>query len=187
MDVQVASLANQSLNWLAGGVNPERLGSDHPNVVPAGAYATKTGYVVIVAGSALQFERLLRTVNRLEWQGDPRFSTNDARVQYRAELRSALESVLITQPAAYWLEAFRRAGVPCGLVRDVAEVFADADVSERLVRYVEHPRLGKLPQVLSPIRIDGEPLAIELPPPDLGADTSSVRDALAGGERAGGF
>jgi crotonobetainyl-CoA:carnitine CoA-transferase CaiB-like acyl-CoA transferase len=177
MDVQVASLANQGLNWLAGGLNPERMGSDHPNVTPYGAYATEDGYIVVAVGTDAQFKDLGHAIGRPELGEDPRFATNTARIERRAELRSALESVLVTRPGAKWIEVLRAAGVPCAPVRDVAEVFTDPDVAGRLVRFVQHPRLGEVPQVLSPIRLDGESLPIVLPPPDLGADTAAVRGA----------
>jgi glutaryl-CoA transferase len=179
LDVQIAGLVNQSMNWLAAGVNPGRMGSDHPNVAPYGAYATKTGYIVVAVGTDPQFARLARSVARPEWCTDPRFATNVERVARRDEMRSTLEMVLSDKSAAEWIAILREAGVPCAEVRDVAQVFADGDVTQRLVRTVSHPRLGDLPQVLSPIRLDGHPPEIRLAPPDLGEHTEEVLATLA--------
>jgi crotonobetainyl-CoA:carnitine CoA-transferase CaiB-like acyl-CoA transferase len=174
MDAQVASLGNQALNWLAAGLNPGRLGSDHPNVVPYGAFLTGSDYIVVAVGNDAQFGRLAAAVDRTEWAADARFSTNGARVANREALRVALEAILCTRPADAWLEALRAAGVPCGPVRDVAAVFADPEVRERMVRSIPHPRLGSVPQVLSPFRFDGAPAAALRHPPELGEHTDEV-------------
>jgi crotonobetainyl-CoA:carnitine CoA-transferase CaiB-like acyl-CoA transferase len=174
MDAQVATLANQAMNWLAAGVNPGRLGSDHPNVAPYGAYATATDYVVVAVGNDRQFAQLAGAVGRPAWSHDERFATNSARVAHRALLREELQEVLRGRPAEEWLAVLRESGVPCAPVRDVAGVFADPEVRERVVRSVEHPVLGRVPQVLSPFRFDGVPTAITQPPPGLGDHTAEV-------------
>ncbi len=174
MDAQVAGLGNQAMNWLAAGVNPARLGSDHPNVAPYGAYETDGGYIVVAIGNDAQFGRLAEAVDRPDWNSDPRFATNGARVANRAELRAALEAILRARPADEWLERLRAARVPCGPVRDVAGVFSDPEVRERMVRSVPHPRLGSVPQVLSPFRFDGAATDDLRHPPGLGEHTDDV-------------
>jgi crotonobetainyl-CoA:carnitine CoA-transferase CaiB-like acyl-CoA transferase len=174
MDVQVAGLGNQALNWLAAGVNPTRLGSDHPNVAPYGAYGTGTGYIVVAVGNDAQFGRLATAVGRPEWKDEPRFATNGARVANRNALRAELELILREGSGESWLAELRAAGVPCGPVRDVAGVFSDPEVRGRSVRSVPHPRLGAVPQVLSPLRFDGAPADALRHPPELGEHTDEI-------------
>jgi crotonobetainyl-CoA:carnitine CoA-transferase CaiB-like acyl-CoA transferase len=95
-------------------------------------------------------------------------------VANRAELRAALEAILRARPADEWLERLRAARVPCGPVRDVAGVFSDPEVRERMVRSVPHPRLGSVPQVLSPFRFDGAATDDLRHPPGLGEHTDDV-------------
>jgi crotonobetainyl-CoA:carnitine CoA-transferase CaiB-like acyl-CoA transferase len=175
LDAQVAFLANQSMNWLAGGLNPERLGSDHPNVAPYGAFETGTGYIVVAVGNDKHFRQLCGVIGRPTWADDPRFATNGARVQHRDLLRAELTDVLKASSSSYWLDLFTAAGVACGPVRSIAEVFADPFVTDRMVRIVPDPVVGEVPQVLSPFRFDGKAVPIDLPPPALGSHDDEIR------------
>jgi crotonobetainyl-CoA:carnitine CoA-transferase CaiB-like acyl-CoA transferase len=174
IDAQLAGLANQALNWLAAGLNPSRLGSDHPNVAPYGAYETRTGHMVVAVGSDRQFGELARVLGHPEWAEDVRFASNGARVAHRDILRVELQGVLGERPTDVWVAELGAAGVPCGPVRDVAAVFTDPEVRERAVRMVAESALGPVPQVLSPFRFDGEPAPITQPPPALGEHTAEV-------------
>ncbi len=181
MDAQVASLANQSMNWLAGGMDPQPLGSDHLNVAPYGGFETADGYIVIAVGSDMHFRRLCAAIGRPGWAEEPRFATNALRVEHRDLLRARLTTVLKTRASSHWLEVIESAGVACGPVRRVSEVFADPLVTERMVRMVPDPVLGEVPQVLSPFRFDGQPPAIDLPPPALGSHDDQIRSHFQAG------
>jgi crotonobetainyl-CoA:carnitine CoA-transferase CaiB-like acyl-CoA transferase len=174
IDTQLASLANQALNWLAAGFNPPRLGSDHPNVAPYGAYETGTGHVVVAVGNDRQFAALAEVLGRPDWTHDERFASNGARVANRDVLRTELQDVLRDRSADDWLADLRARRVPCGPVRDIAAVFDDPEVRERSVRIVADSALGPVPQVLSPFRFDGQPTPITQPPPGLGEHTAGV-------------
>jgi crotonobetainyl-CoA:carnitine CoA-transferase CaiB-like acyl-CoA transferase len=186
IDAQLASLANQALNWLAAGFNPPRLGSDHPNVAPYGAYETETDHIVVAVGNDRQFAELADALGRGDWAHDDRFASNGARVAHRDLLRSELQEVLRSRPADAWLADLRARSVPCGPVRDVAAVFSDPEVRERAVRTIADSALGPVPQVLSPFRFDGEPAPITQAPPALGEHTAEVLthlDMTEGGSR----
>lgn len=177
LDAQVASLLNQSMNWLGGGVDPTRLGSAHPNLVPYQAFATATGHIVVAVGSDEQFRQLCDAVAAPEIGTDDRFATNRARVANREELVAALADLLATKPSDELLDALRLRGVPAGPVRSVAEVFDDPFVADRVLRRTDHEQWGAIPQVASPFRIDGATAPVDLPPPTLGAHDDEVRAA----------
>lgn len=157
LDSVIALLSNQAMSWLAGGVAPGRMGNDHPQVAPYGLYTTGDGDVVIAAGTDGQFAALVTELGDEGLAGDPRFASNAGRVQHRNELRMALEALLRPHGAMEWQTRLDRAGVPCGMVRSVAEVFEE--VGARLVRSV-----GGVPQVMSPFLLDNEYLPPYLSP-----------------------
>jgi crotonobetainyl-CoA:carnitine CoA-transferase CaiB-like acyl-CoA transferase len=174
IDTQIASLANQALNWLAAGVNPVRLGSDHPNVAPYGAFVTATGDIVIAVGNDRQFASLAEVLEHPEWVDDPRFARNSSRVNNRALLRAELEAILRIRSSTDWLAEMRSREIPCGPVRNVAEVFEDQELYERTVVIVQDATGQTIPQVRSPFRFDGRPSANMTAPPNLGQDTVTV-------------
>jgi glutaryl-CoA transferase len=174
LDTQIAGLANQALNWLAAGYNPPRLGSDHPNVAPYGAFATGTRHIVVAVGNDRQFAQLADALGCGHWLDDARFSSNGDRVANREALRAELEECLRQDSAEGWLARMRERRVPCAPVLDVAEVFEDTDVRERTVTTVESSTYGVVPQVQSPIRIDGEATPNMYAPPGLGEHTADV-------------
>lgn len=180
LDVQVAGLANQAMNYLVGGDVPGRLGNAHPNIVPYQTFAASDGYFMLAVGNDGQFRRLCTELGLDELAGDERFVTNAARVQNRDVLVARLAGVLATGTRADWLRRLEAAGVPCGPVNTVDEVFADAQVRARgLVADADHPLAGTVPLVASPLRLSGSPVAQPGAPPLLGQHTDEVlRDIL---------
>jgi crotonobetainyl-CoA:carnitine CoA-transferase CaiB-like acyl-CoA transferase len=180
LDTQVAGLANQAINWLAAGQNPQPMGSDHPNVAPYGAFATATRYIVVAIGSDRQFRALTSLLGHPEWSEDQRFASNAGRVAHRETLREEIEALLRTRPADQWLLEMQSAGVPCAPVLDVSEVFSDEEVRGRMVSMVAATELGPVPQVRSPLRIDGQPLENLSAPPALGEHTREIVEHVIG-------
>ncbi|PWG62518.1 CaiB/BaiF CoA transferase family protein [Spiribacter halobius] len=175
LDVQVAMLANQAANYLIGEVVPERLGNAHPNIVPYQAFATADGHLIVAAGNDDQFRRLCAVIGRTDLAGDPAYATNADRVANRERLVPALAGALATAGTAHWVGALEAAGVPCGPINHIDQVFADPQVQARgLRRDLPHPLAGQVPSVPSPIRSDGEPACADRAPPTLGADTDHV-------------
>ncbi len=175
LDVQVAMLANQAMNHLVAGRPPGRLGNAHPNIVPYQAFRTAQGHLILAVGNDGQFARFCEVAGRPELARDERFATNAERVRHRGELVPVIESILGGRPAADWIEALEQAGVPCGPINDLAQVFADPQVRHRGMRMeVPHPLAGTAPLVASPIRLSGAPAAPAAPPPLLGEHTQEV-------------
>lgn len=175
LDVQVAMLANQAMNHLVTGRPPGRLGNAHPNIVPYQAFRTAQGHLILAVGNDGQFARFCEVAGRPELARDERFATNAGRVRHRAELVPVIEAILAGRPAAEWIEALERAGVPCGPINDLTEVFADPQVRHRGMRMeVPHPLAGTVPLVASPIRLSGATPPPAAPPPLLGEHTQEV-------------
>jgi crotonobetainyl-CoA:carnitine CoA-transferase CaiB-like acyl-CoA transferase len=180
LDTQVAVLANQAMNYLVTGAAPQRLGNAHPNIVPYQAFAASDGHIIIAVGNENQFARMCEVIGRPELASDERFATNAARVNNREELVGILRAILATRTTREWLDALERAGVPCGPINTVADVFADPQVQARGLRLdLPHPSIGSVPSVANPIRYSATPISYAAAPPALGADTDEVlRDVL---------
>ncbi len=168
LDVQVATLANQALNALVAGRDPQRHGNAHPNIVPYQAFACADGHLALTVGNDTQFARLARLLGRPQWAQDERFATNAARVTHRETLVPAIAEALKRRPREAWLADFEAHGIPAGPINTLSQAFADPQVRHRrLVRRLERGG-GEIPQVACPLFFDGVSATSEAPPPALG-------------------
>ncbi|WP_431855619.1 CaiB/BaiF CoA transferase family protein [Azospirillum sp.] len=175
LDVQVAILANQGMNYLVSGKAPQRLGNAHPNIVPYQAFPTRDGHIIIAIGNNGQFSKFCTAAGRPELAQDPRFADNASRVAHRADMVAILTDLMPTRTTREWLDALEPLGVPCGPINDLQAVFEDPQVQARGLRQdLPHPVLGSVPTVANPIRYSATPLAHDRAPPMLGADTEDV-------------
>ena len=175
LDVQVACLANQAMNYLTTGVAPRRLGNAHPNIVPYQDFPTADGDIILTVGNDGQFRKFCEVAGLTALAADPRFSTNQARVAHRGELIPLLRQATVFKTTAEWLAALEQAGVPCGPINDLQQVFADPQVQARGLRVeLPHPLAGSVPQVASPIRLSATPVQYRNAPPLLGEHTEQV-------------
>ena len=185
LDVQVACLANQAMNYLVSGRPPRRLGNGHPNIVPYQDFPTADGDMILAIGNDGQFARFCELAGHAEWIGDERFATNAARVRHRAELIPLLRQATVMKTTAAWIALLEPAAVPCGPINDLAGVFADPQVKHRAL-HVEMPHAagGNAPQVANPIRLSATPIDYRLAPPLLGQDTEAVLRELGRSDEA---
>ena len=175
LDVQVACLANQSMNYLYGGKAPGRLGNAHPNVVPYQDFPTADGYMILALGNDGQFVKLCDVMGHPEWAQDERFKGNAGRVQHRDVLVPMLRDVTVTRTTAQWIATLESASVPCGPINDVAGVFADPQVVARGAKItMPHPVAGDIPLVANPIHLSETPPEYRSAPPLLGQHTREV-------------
>ncbi|RJT41453.1 CoA transferase [Mesorhizobium waimense] len=175
LDAQVASLANQSMNFLTTGKPPIRLGNSHPNIVPYQDFPTSDGAVIVAVGNDAQFSRLCEIMGSPEWATDPLYSTNRGRVENRARLVPMLAQATRARATADWIVALEAVDVPCGPVNTIAEVFADPHVQARGIKVeLPHPKAGRVPLVASPVRLSQTPVVYDTPPPALGEHTAEV-------------
>jgi crotonobetainyl-CoA:carnitine CoA-transferase CaiB-like acyl-CoA transferase len=181
LDVQVACLANQAMNYLCSGRVPQRLGNAHPNIVPYQDFPAADGDFIIAVGNDSQFRKLCQVLGHPQWADDPRFASNQLRVAHRAELIPLLRQVTVFRRSAEWIGLLEQAGVPCGPINDLAQVFADPQVQARGLRLDLPNSLGSLtPQVASPLRLSGTPVEYRTAPPLLGEHTRAVLQRLLG-------
>ncbi|MFC3285147.1 CaiB/BaiF CoA transferase family protein [Litchfieldella rifensis] len=174
LDVQVACLANQALNALVAGRDPQRHGNAHPNIVPYQAFACADGYLVLTVGNDAQFARLAALLGRPEWASDPAYATNGARVANRERLVPLIAECLLCRERDTWLSAFEEQGIPAGPINTVSEALNDPQVRHRgMVASLQRDDIA-IPQVANPLRFDGDSRTSPMPPPALGQDSDSV-------------
>ena len=185
LDVQVATLASQAMNYLAKRENPPRYGNAHPNIVPYQAFRTSDGYIILAVGNDAQFRRFCELAGRPELADDTRFARNRDRVQHRAELLEWIVEVMRERSSADWLDGLNARGIPCGPINKIDEVFADPQVRHRgLELELEHPSAGRVASVACPIRLSATPVEYRRAPPLLGAHTDEVLGELLGMDAA---
>ncbi|WP_181296371.1 CaiB/BaiF CoA-transferase family protein [Pseudomonas sp. Q2-TVG4-2] len=181
LDVQVACLANQAMNYLTTGVPPKRMGNAHPNIVPYQDFPTADGDIILTVGNDGQFRKFAEVAGRPEWADDPRFASNKARVAHRQELVPMIRQVTVFRTTAEWVAALEQAGVPCGPINDLAQVFADPQVQARGMHVdMPHSLAGSVPQVASPIRLSETPVEYRSAPPLLGEHSEALLQRLVG-------
>ncbi|MDR0275798.1 MAG: CoA transferase [Burkholderiaceae bacterium] len=175
LDVLVACMANQGMNYLYSGQAPRRMGNAHPNVVPYQDFPTADGHMIVAIGNDEQFARFCVAAGRPEWAADERFKRGVARVANRDVLIAAMREVTATRATREWVALLERANVPCGPINTLADVFDDPQVRARGLRIeVERAGCGAIPLVASPIRLSATPVRYEKAPPALGQDTAAV-------------
>jgi formyl-CoA transferase/CoA:oxalate CoA-transferase len=151
------------------------MGNLHPTIMPYETFEAADGHLNVAVGNNSLFQQFCRVLGRPDLAADPRFDTDAGRVEHRGALRPTLESLLRARPVAAWLEAFSAAGIPCGSIKAVADVFASPQVLAReMVRTLVHPKVGPVRVTGNPLKMSETPGAVEHPPPLLGEHTDQV-------------
>jgi crotonobetainyl-CoA:carnitine CoA-transferase CaiB-like acyl-CoA transferase len=179
-DVQAAMLANQATNWFVSGVSPTRMGNAHPNLVPYQPLPCSDGSVVIAVGNDGQFRTLCGVLEAEPLAADARYATNAGRIEHRCELMGAIAAITAGWTMSGLMAALEAAGVPCGPINTVEQVFAEAQAKHRglEVDQARHDLSARVRTVASPIRMSATPVTYNLAPPGLGADTAAVLERL---------
>ncbi|HSV44650.1 MAG TPA: CaiB/BaiF CoA-transferase family protein [Ramlibacter sp.] len=183
LDTQIAWLVNAGTNFLASRTVPQRLGNGHPNIVPYQVFATADAPMILAVGNDAQFTRFCGVAALEGLSQDSRYATNPQRVAHREQLCQLIGQQLKLRPRADWLAALEGAGVPCGPVNDLAEVFADPHVKARgaeLRMPCEWAEGGEIGLLANPLKMSATPPTYRQPPPRLGEHGAEVlRDWLA--------
>jgi crotonobetainyl-CoA:carnitine CoA-transferase CaiB-like acyl-CoA transferase len=144
--------------YLGAGLVYERVGNRIPFCYPYGAFEAADGYIVVVARTNEQYERLCEAVGHPEWAADPRFATPADRLTHRDALEALLVPVLRERTRAAWMAAFDAVGLPAGPVYNVAETLSDPAIRERVVVAQAHPRGGTIDALANPLRFERTPV-----------------------------
>ncbi len=176
LEAAVSLLSNVSSNHLISGEEAERYGNAHPNIVPYQAFRTHDGYIVVACGNDRLYQALCHILGRDDLATDPRFATNPQRVRNRKELIPILSELFPDRDTHTWLDELRAAGIPCGPINLVSQVFRDPQILSRgLAWECEHPTAGKILLSGSPMRLSETPPRLYKAPPLLGEDNDMVK------------
>lgn len=176
LDVQIATLANQGMNFLASGKAPRRHGNAHPNIVPYQAFATSDGHIVVAVGNDAQFARFVAILGLPELSKDPRFRKNADRVRNRADLIEMISGRIRTFQKLDLLSKLEAELIPVGPINEMHEVFADPHVVARGLVVEQNLSANNLATKMigNPIRFSRTPIQYRHAPPRLGAHTVEI-------------
>ncbi|MBY0294936.1 MAG: CoA transferase [Methylobacterium sp.] len=175
LQAQIAILDFQAARWTMDGEVPPQAGNHHPTISPMGTFPARDGHVNIAPLGPPMWRRLCEVLGHPEWIDDPRFADARARGRNRAVLVDLIGAVTRTRPSAAWVEAFNAAGIPCGPIYALDQVFADPQVAHLgMAEAVAHPRLGPIRLVGQPIRMSRSSGAIRSPAPERGGQADEI-------------
>ncbi|HJR61811.1 MAG TPA: CoA transferase, partial [Vicinamibacterales bacterium] len=178
LEAGIALSVWEATEFFSGAGLPARLGSAHRMSAPYQAFRCADGFITVGAANDRTFARLAALLGHHEWLEDARFSTDAARVGHRAGLADLIERITAGGTCADWLQRLDAAGIPCGPIHDYAQVFADPQVVEReMAVEVEHPVLGHLRTLGTPVKMSATPLNVHRRAPLLGEHTVQVLSA----------
>ncbi|OZI36977.1 CoA transferase [Bordetella genomosp. 10] len=185
LDCQVAALGVQNFNYFLSGEVPRREGNAHVNLAPYQVFAVADGFIVLGVGNDSQYRKFCHAAGRPDLAEDPRYRTNTSRVIHKPTLIPELERLFLTRDRDTWRRLLDEAGVPVGMINDVAQVHADPQVIARGLKFsLPHPIAGSVPQVRNPMRLSGSPVTYRNAAPLLGADTQDILGRLSGYDSA---
>lgn len=175
LEAAISLLGNVSANHLISGEESPRYGNGHPNIVPYQAFRTKNGYIVVSCGNDRLYHALCSLLEREDLANDPRFATNPQRVRNRAALIPILQEQFARRETDEWLEQLRAAGIPCGPINTVSQIYNDPHIQARgFVWQCEHPTAGPIKLSGSPMRLSETPTRLYKAPPLLGEDNDTI-------------
>jgi crotonobetainyl-CoA:carnitine CoA-transferase CaiB-like acyl-CoA transferase len=175
VDAGVALSVWEATEYFSGIGVPSALGSAHRMNAPYQAMRCADGYITLGAANERLFRRLCDVFGHAEWTADPAFADNASRVAHRAALAARIEAITVTRPRAHWLALLEAHDIPCGPINDYTQVFADPQVLAReMVVETEHPALGHLRTLGSPIKLGSTPPDVSRRAPQLGEHTDGV-------------
>ena len=175
LDGQVAAMSYHATGYIGTGVEPHRLGSGHPSLVPYQSFPASDGYFILGVANPNLWERFCHAIGHPELKDDPKFATNPDRVAHRAEMIDLLNGIFATNTVAHWVKVIDDAGVPVGPINKTSDVVADAQVKARdMFLPIDHPNVPDLRVPNSPIKLQGTPARLRRPPPLLGQHNDEV-------------
>jgi formyl-CoA transferase len=182
LGAQISMLDFQAARWTIGKEVPGQAGNNHPTSIPTGVFATSDGYINIAAAGDEIYGRLCKAIEAPQLASDPRFATGKSRSENRDALNEAIGAITRARSSAAWIEALNKAGVPCGPIYRMNEVFADPQVQHlAMTRVVPQAVLGPVEVIGQPIELSRTPWTIRSATPELGEHTDAVLNELGYG------
>ena len=179
LQAMIAQLDFQAARYLFEGEAPGQAGNDHPTSIPTGVFETADGHINIATSGGAIYERLCEALGMPELITDPQFATGEGRSENRVALNAIINERTRTKPSTAWVEALNEAGVPCGPIYAIDEMFADPQVQHLgMAEPVEHPTLGQTHIVSQAARLSRTPFTVHGATPELGAHTEEILGAL---------
>jgi crotonobetainyl-CoA:carnitine CoA-transferase CaiB-like acyl-CoA transferase len=175
LDGQVAALSYHATGFMGTGVEPKRMGSGHPSLVPYQAFTSSNGQFIIGCANQGLWERMCAAIGQPGMVDDPRYITNTDRVDHRAECVGELSAIFATNTTDHWVDLIVAAGVPCGPINTVAEVVSNPQVLARnMITTVDHPKVPQLRFPGSPLKLTDSPATVRRVPPMLGQHNDEI-------------
>ena len=175
LDVQVAGLANQGMNYLSSGIAPQRMGNHHPNIVPYQTFKAQDKEFILACGNDKQFKDLCIAIGKPELLDQPNYLRNQDRVKYRQELVALLSEYFLSNTAKHWVDAIHAVKVPVGVINSVADALDEPQIQYRkMVVNIPHTDNPDFNVIGSPIKMTGTPVEYRNAPPRLGEHTKAI-------------
>lgn len=175
LDVQVATLANQGMNYLSTGISPKRMGNSHPNIVPYQTFKAKDKEFIIACGNDKQFKDLCLAIGLPELLQEVKFQRNQDRVKHREELIALLSEYFLGKNAKEWVDAIHAMKVPVGVINSVEDALAEPQIQHRdMVVNIPHALNENFKVIASPIKLSDTPVEYRNAPPQLGEHTQQI-------------
>lgn len=175
LDVQIAGLANQGMNYLTSGKSPKRMGNQHPNIVPYQTFQAKDKEFIVACGNDKQFMDLCHAIGYEKLLNNDKFIKNKDRVTHRDELISLLSQHFLSKNAVEWVTAIQAVKVPVGVINNIKEAILEPQVQHRnMVVTIPHQQNSTFQMIGSPLRLSKTPVTYRLAPPKLGQHTTKV-------------
>ncbi len=184
LDVQIATMANQGMNYLSSGNIPKRYGNAHANIVPYQVFKAADREFIIACGNDTQFIQLCSSIGLADLPNDPRFRRNADRIRYREEIIEILSKHFLSKSADDWVAAIHAAKVPVGVINNLEQAFQEPQVQAReMLVEMQHPQREKLTVIGSPIKLSRTPVEYKTAPPLLGQHTDTILSRILSPEK----
>jgi crotonobetainyl-CoA:carnitine CoA-transferase CaiB-like acyl-CoA transferase len=179
LEAQIFMLDFQSARWLVDGDVPGQAGNNHPTSIPTGVFATKDGHINIAVAGQEIWGRFCRILGHEEWMTDPEFENATGRSENRDRLNGLIGDVIATDTSTGWVDKFNEAGVPCGPINDIQQVFDDPQVQHLgLAQPLTSPALGEMRFMRQPVSLSRTPSSFAVAPPEVGEHTAEILSDL---------
>jgi crotonobetainyl-CoA:carnitine CoA-transferase CaiB-like acyl-CoA transferase len=179
LEAQIFMLDFQAARWLMDREVAPQAGNDHPTGIPTGVFPASDGDINIAASGGRLWTRFCEAIGHQEWAEKPEWKNQKGRSADRTAINAAIAEITRQRTAAHWIELFETAGIPCGPIYRIDQVFADPQVKFLgMAAPMYHAARDKRDVVASPINISGRSKEIRLPTPDAGEHTDQVLGEL---------